>query len=82
MKNIAGWLDGHETKNDGCMYKKNVWIERNRWMDKTNRWMVGRKTKLLKNRWLDGWIEKQIDRYQNGRLDGQKNMDGWIDKNR
>ena len=82
MKNIAGWLDGHENQKDGCMYIKNVWIERNIWMDKTNRWMVGRNTKLLKNRWLDGWIEKQIDRYQNGRLDGQKNMDGWIDKNR
>ena len=41
------------------------------WMDKTNRWMVGRKTKLFKKQmvvWMD--IKKYIDRYQNGRLDG------------
>ena len=48
-------------------------------MDKTNRQMVGRKTKLLKNRWLDGWIEEKIDRYQNGRLDGYKKY-GWLDE--
>ena len=47
MKNIAGWLDGHENQKDGCMYIKNVWIERNIWMDKTNRWIP---------KWKIGWI--------------------------
>ena len=52
MKKIAGWLDGQEKQKDGWMDIKNVWIERKMdgwlvgWMDKTNRWMVGRKTKI------------------------------------
>ena len=53
--------------------------KKNGWMDKTNSWMVGRKTKLLKKQMV-GWMDrKQIDIYQNGRLDGQTNMDGWMD---
>ena len=50
--------------------KKMYGSKENGWTDKTNRWMVGRKTKLLKNRqipkWKIGWIEKY------GWLDGQK----------
>ena len=46
-KNIAGWLDGQE-KIDGWRdgYKKCMDRKKNGWMDKTNRWMVGRKTKI------------------------------------
>ena len=45
------------------------------WMDKTNRWMVGRKTKYGKNRWMVGWIE--ISRWMVGLI---SNIDGWMDK--
>ena len=60
---IAGWLDGQENQKDGWMdIKKCMDRKKNGWTDKTNRWMVGRKTKLLKNRqipkWKIGWIEK------------------------
>ena len=34
---IEGWLDGDNKSMDQ---------NKNGWMDKTNRWMVGRKTKL------------------------------------
>ena len=54
---MAGW-------KKICMDRK-----KNGWMDKTNRWMVGRKKIYMKT--IDGW------------LDGQKQqMDGWIEKNR
>ena len=49
------------------------------WMDKTNRWMVGRKENknMKKNRWMVGWMDrkKQMD----GWMD-KKQMDGWIEK--
>ena len=32
MKNIAGWLDGHENQNDGCMYIKKC-MDRKKQMD-------------------------------------------------
>ena len=56
-------------------------------MDKTNRWMVGREKKIKINmdvwmdrkiRWMVGY--KNVDGYKNIRLDGQKKMDGWMDK--
>ena len=46
-------------------------------MDKTNRWMVGRKKIYMKtiDGWLDGWIET-ID----GWMDRKKQMNGGKDK--
>ena len=42
-------------------------------MDKIYGWLDGQKNKYMKNRWLDGWME---------RIDGwlgvlKKQMDGW-----
>ena len=46
---MVGWTG--KIDNDGWMDIKNVWIDQKNgwmvgWMDKTNRWMVCRKTKL------------------------------------
>ena len=48
-ENIAGWLDGQEKQKDGWMDRKmygskEKWVDG--WMVKTNRWMVGMKTKI------------------------------------
>ena len=50
-----GWLNGYKKnrwmvgwtgkkQKDGCMDIKNGWMVG--WIDKTNRWMVGRKTQI------------------------------------
>ena len=92
---MVGWMDRKKQK-DGWMDIKidgtveNGWMVG--WIDKTNIWMVGRKTKkyekidgwlvgwIEKNSWMVGWMEtKQMDK--NGLLDGQKKwMVGWIKK--
>ena len=41
---------------NGLLDGQKIWIVG--WMDKTNRWMVGRKENqnMKKNRWMVGWI--------------------------
>ena len=61
-------------------------------MDKTNRWMVGRKTKLFKKQmvgWMDGQKNKQIDTkmedwmdrkiWMVGQIKIDEKIDGWLD---
>ena len=79
-ENIAGWLNRQEKQKDGWMDIKNEWIEikMDGWR-KTNRWMVGRKTKLLKKQMV-GWMDrkKKIDTKMEDRIDRKIWMVGWI----
>ena len=50
------------------------------WMDKTNRWMVGRKENknMKKNRWMVGWRDVKIDGWLDGWIEKSRWMVGWI----
>ena len=72
MNKTPGWLDGQEKQKDDWMDIKKVWIERKMdgWIKQIDGWLE-RKQNYLKNGWMDRKkIEKWLDGYKNGWMDG------------